>query len=648
LLSKEITQRRCAIIYCRVSTDKQEQDGESLDFQESKCRQWTELHDVDVILVLKEAKSGFVHYSLREKLSLARQLVRDGVADMIIVYDLRRFSRNFVHSAMIFEEIESAGAEIVSVSENIDNSLTGKLIRSILAWSAESERHKIVEYANRRWQTRVEAGLPVGTGRTPYGWNWKDKEKTGYLVNQEEAAVRIAIFYMFVVLDMSLRAITHKLTEDRILTPAYAYKYRNNPLKNEEVKLEYCIWRYTTVREILTDPENIGILVICKVRQTVGADGKRRAEVHPNRKEVPGGIPRIIDPVMFERAQEKLKTNKTDKSHLPLHQEDYLLRGHIYCAACGCSMKPRTQKKGRVTGDGTSKDYPFYRCTNMHNKYSACPVMTTIRTSPLDEIVWQECCVVFQRIDALQAALMQEMEAAVAALLEDTTGQEQIENIEATIAFAEHERDKHPQGSYMYNLIAQDILKQEEQLARYKEEMGTANVEKAALSWQQRIIDFMDFLNVMRGCYEEATFQEKRNAIDVLGVRVTVHDPMEVYGVSSHALDIAEGQEWFTAKEAARFLGVHSKTVYFYLNNGTITHYKEEPWLLIHRDELLKLQERGFLQRNTEEIVRRRVEISYSLRFLAQQDATGVQVSKQNNWASSHKLSFLHLRPASC
>ena len=51
---------------------------------------------------------------------------------------------------MIFEELERHGGEIVSVSEaHIHNSLTGKLIRSILAWSAESEREKIVEYANR-------------------------------------------------------------------------------------------------------------------------------------------------------------------------------------------------------------------------------------------------------------------------------------------------------------------------------------------------------------------------------------------------------------------------------------------------------------------------------------------------------------------
>src|SRR5205085_10035590 len=123
-----------------------------------------------------------------------RQLVRDHMADVVIVWDLRRFSRNFVHSAMIFAEIEGYGGSIVSVSERIDNSLTGKLVRSILAWSAESEREKIMEYANRRWQTRSAANLPLATGRAPYGWRWKDKDKTCYLINKEEALTRLSVF----------------------------------------------------------------------------------------------------------------------------------------------------------------------------------------------------------------------------------------------------------------------------------------------------------------------------------------------------------------------------------------------------------------------------------------------------------------------
>jgi site-specific DNA recombinase len=626
----EIPSRKRAIIYCRVSTDKQEQDGESLEYQEEKCIQYADLHDIDVILILKEAKSGFIHYSHREKLTIARQLVREKMADMIIVWDLRRFSRNFVHSAMIFEEVESAGGMIVSVSENIDNSLTGKLIRSIMAWSAESERNKIVEYANRRWQTRIESGLPVGTGRPPYGWDWKDREKTCYKVDMEEAAVRVSIFHMFVEMDMSLRAIAHKLTEDKILTPFYSKRYRDSSPEEEEEndpKTKYTVWGYTAIREILKDPANIGILVICKEKQSIGPDGRRKSEPHPNRREVPGGIPAIINPSIYERAQEKLKTHKVEHSHRPLNEEDFLLRGHISCGCCNHMLKPRTQKRGRLTKNGTDKSYPFYICTKMQNKYSMCSELTQIRTSPLDEIVWQECCQLFRRIDMLQAVLEQEVEAAVSALLEDTTGQEQIKEREGLIEFAKNEREKHPEGSYMHTLISQ-----EEQLARFKEELGVRNIAKATGSYQQRVADFLEFLNVMRGRYEHATFEEKRNALEVLGVKVIVHEPVETYGIAPGSGQWAEDQEWFTAKEAGRFLGVHARTIHFYKKNGTIIHYREEPHLLVHRDELLKLQEKGFLQRNMAEIVKKRIEITYSLRLNVapnREIPTGVQVSLQ-------------------
>ena len=100
LLEKDVKpSRKRAVIYCRVSTDKQEVEGESLEYQETKCRSYAELHDMDVVIVLLEAKSGFIHYSLREKLTIARQFIRDGLADVIIVFDLRRFSRNLVRSS---------------------------------------------------------------------------------------------------------------------------------------------------------------------------------------------------------------------------------------------------------------------------------------------------------------------------------------------------------------------------------------------------------------------------------------------------------------------------------------------------------------------------------------------------------------------
>ncbi|GHO90736.1 hypothetical protein KSF_007840 [Reticulibacter mediterranei] len=290
--------RKHVIIYCRVSTDKQEADGASLEYQEEKCRRYAEFHDMDVVLVLHEAKSGFIHYTLREKLTIARQFIRDHLADAIIVWDLRRFSRNFVHSAMIFEEIESAGGEIVSVSENIDNSLTGKLIRSILAWSAESEREKILEYANRHWQKRHELNLPMATSTPSYGWKWGDKDKTFFVLNREEAAVRRSIFEMFVEMDMSLRKIGHKLTMDGIPAPRQARQKQ----KTEEGKSEESIlgkeaeeknapksipWECDTIHAYLHDVANIGTLVICKKKRVLKPDGGTTYIPHPAQKIIP-------------------------------------------------------------------------------------------------------------------------------------------------------------------------------------------------------------------------------------------------------------------------------------------------------------------------------------------------------------------------
>jgi len=500
-------ERKRAVIYCRVSTDKQEQDGESLDYQEDKCRRYAELHDIDIIAVLSEAKSGFIHYSHREKLTLARQLIRDGLADTIIVWDLRRFSRNFVYSAMIFQEIEDSGGEIISVSENIDNTLTGKLIRSILAWSAESEREKIVEYANRHWQTRLEHNLPVASGRTPYGWLWGDKAKTFYDVNYEEAAVRFSIFQMFVELDMSVRAIAHKLTEDGILPPA----------KSRGANVTSTAWQPSTVHMLLVDAANIGVLKICKTTKVTTAKGKNATQPNQLMRIIPGGLPALIPPELYERALRKLKTNQVDKSHPHKNPEDFLLKGHIVCKTCRYRMYGVYQTTHGHT-------YPFYRCDKLRNKYAACPDKPTIRTDGVDALVWADCCRVFERLDVIRATIERNIEQSVQNMLEDTKGKQLMLQLERDIAAATQERTKHPEGSYLYNLIGRDIAQKADQLRKHETEYAASrDTVKLSNVYRNSILGFLDFLNTMRGRYHEATFQEKRNALDVLGVKVYIH-----------------------------------------------------------------------------------------------------------------------------
>lgn len=562
--------RKRAVIYCRVSTDKQEQDGESLEYQEEKGRKYAELHDMDVAIVLHEAKSGFIHYSLREKLTLARQMIRDGLADVIIVFDLRRFSRNFVHSAMIFEEIESNGGEIVSVSENIDNSLTGKLIRSILAWSAESEREKIVEYANRHWQTRLEHGLPVATGRAPFGWEWMDEDKTRYQINKEEATMRLSIFSMFVELDMSIRSIAHKLTEDQILPPA---KARGWDVKGTA-------WQPSTVHMILSDQANIGILQILKKKKALTAKGTETRVDNENTKTIPGGLPAIVPIELYDRAQVKLSTNQVEKSRPYNHPEDFLLKGHIICKTCNYKMV------GRYMTSRYAKEYPYYRCTKYRNKYDACPDLTIIRTDKVNQLVWENCCRVFERIELIRGTIEQNIERAVQTLLEDTRGKQLITRLEQELAQARVERSKHDEGSYLYGLITQDIKTKEEQLkCAVQDYDDSRDFASLADHYRSSILGFFTFLTVMKGKYHEATFQEKRNALEVLGVKVYIHPPAQTPGREPVVTD----KEWLSISEASALTGIGLTTFYYHMNHETLTvHSRKIPLTVIHRNELAR------------------------------------------------------------
>ncbi len=91
----------------------------------------------------------------------------------------------------------------------------------------------------------------------------------------------------------------------------------------------------------------------------------------------------------------------------------------------------------------------------------------------------------------------------------------------ALIDRARQERAKHQEGDYLYDLITEDIQQKTEQLARFEADYASSrDTSKTQAAYRERILSFWEFMTVMRGKYGKATFQEKRNALDVLGVMV--------------------------------------------------------------------------------------------------------------------------------
>ena len=205
------------------------------------------------------------------------------------------------------------------------------------------------------------------------------------------------------------------------------------------------------------------------------------------------------------------------------------------------------------------KGVPYYYCSNRHNKYDSCPDIPAVRADLVDILAWQECCALFERIDAIHTQLSREIERAVAELLEDTTGREHITELEALIDYAKEERTKYAEGSYMHTLITQDLSTKEEQLRRFKAECASAGTVAATTAmYQARVLDFLEFLNVMHGQYDTATFLEKRNALDVLGIKVRLTALPEEQRKRGKIPTVAEIRARMSITYSPLFTGVQS------------------------------------------------------------------------------------------
>ena len=79
-----------------------------------------------------------------------------------------------------------------------------------------------------------------------------------------------------------------------------------------------------------------------------------------------------------------------------------------------------------------------------------------------------------------------------------------------------------------------------------------------ALRDVENVLSFLDFLSIMKGKYHEATFKEKRNALDVLGVTVQVSPAVQASPAVTH---VVTDKEWLSLVEAGELAGVSPKVV---------------------------------------------------------------------------------------
>ncbi|HEV2121149.1 MAG TPA: recombinase family protein, partial [Chloroflexota bacterium] len=482
-----------------VSSKGQEEDGTSLGTQEQQCREYAlrQGYVVDESHVYREVHTGTELWT-RPQLIKLREAIRARAIDVVVVYAIDRLSRDPVHLGVILSEADHAGVLVEFVSEPLDDSPEGQLIRFVRGYAAKIEHEKIKERTLRGKRARLEAGKLLHGKRPAFGYQW-NADHTAYEPDPSTAPVLRRIFALLAGGE-TLRGTANRLNAEGIVPPSGQLP-----------------WRATLIHYIATNPRYIGQAIGWRTveirdKQT----GKRNNLPRPEAEQIllpEGTIPALVTPELFEAVQARLRLNQRAATRNNRNPEASLLRGgYVLCGYCDHVMSVHTTRpKGQ--------EITIYRC-NRNAAGGTTDCHHGIAIHLLDGAVWERVSSVL-RNPALVAAELERLQEA------DPDAAD-LEAVERRLTAVVRE-----QRNYVENLgkvtgpaaalIAEKINALEVQREQLTGDRDTVLARSEA---RQRAREQLGSIEAW--CRNVAanlgtlTYEEKRLALDALGVQAKV------------------------------------------------------------------------------------------------------------------------------
>ena len=316
------------VIYCRVSSRKQVSDGNGLDSQERKCRNWCNAKGYSVLKVFKEEGiSGGKkdRPAFKEMLEFLSGLSRGCI---VLVEDLNRFARDTGVHLALKKAINELGHSLQSVNMTLDETEESEFLEIISASVGQLERKKNAKRAKTCMREHARQGFWVLV--PPTGYCHKRINKRIHCLRSEPTAGYI---------QEALEGYANGkfLTQKDVL----------NFLKDKELFNSFgkpIKASYNLVKTILRNKKYTSIFSYEE-----------------------WGIPEqqwAMDPIISVETYNKIQ-ERLNKKDTPLKERKYVmddsmfpLRRWVKCAACG---KPLTASKSRSK---SGKYHPYYHCHN--------------------------------------------------------------------------------------------------------------------------------------------------------------------------------------------------------------------------------------------------------------------------------------------
>ncbi len=477
-----------AAIYLRVSTSAQakrnrEPEGYSIPAQREACLRKAASLDAEVVGEYVDRGESAKTADRAELRALLERVTQQRDLDYVIVHKVDGLARNRYDDATISYTLKTADIELVSVTENIDDTPFGRFMHAIVAANAEFYSANLAAEARKGLVQKAKTG---GTPtRAPIGYLNVRKIIEGREIRTVEIDpdraphVRWAII-AYATGAYTLDALQDALTDHGLLTrptPTHPAK----PLSRSQLAT------------LLVNPYYIGIV--------------RYAGIEYNGNHEP-----LIDKTTFQRARAVLEAHghaeERDRKH------DHYLKGALYCGRCDSRMS-LTHAKGN---GGT---YPYFFCIG-RTRRNGCqqPYIPTHTIERAVEHLYADVAPPSEHLETIRAKLDRALAGMRTQAEQETTRQQR------RLAKLTDERTK-LLHAYYQSAIPLDLLHQEQdriagQITSAEAQLAIA--QRSATDVQSTLDKALDLLANCQHAYTNAPAHLRRQWNQALFLRLHVHD----------------------------------------------------------------------------------------------------------------------------
>lgn len=337
-----------AIIYCRVSDKKQKLNGNGLDSQQHRCRQYADVHAYEVVGVYAEDITGAGCYEKRDEMMALLCHIASSPNDsfVVIVDDVKRLAREAVTFVQLSEKIRELGSRIESPNFIFDSSPEGRFSQLIIAGGAQLEREQNQRQVIQKMKAGMEAGNWMLGAPKGYRYEKKPRQRSVMVPIRSITNVIVEAFELFTCGQMQTCAEVARFLERNPDFP----RGKSGRVSIQAAKNMLTQLLYTGYMEY--EPWGISL----------------RPATHEG----------IISMETYLKAQERLAGN----AHAPARKDisaQFPLRGFVVCE-CGHPMTAGFTK-------GRNKHYPYYYCQNRECEHRGKSIKRDVLEGEFEELL---------------------------------------------------------------------------------------------------------------------------------------------------------------------------------------------------------------------------------------------------------------------